>query len=193
MDAYRRSDPEHIDQGYGTTAKILHWLTVALLVAQYAIGWLMPDIGRGMTPGAPMNLHLSIGTVILALALARFVWQLTHPVLPEASLAGWLRISSQGVHLLLYALLFATTLSGWFYASMRGWTITLFGVLPLPALTVQGSPLGRAIGAWHGTLIWALLTVIGVHVLAALVHVFVYRNGVMQRMLPHGAAPGPRG
>ncbi len=32
---------------YGTTAKALHWDMVALLVTQYAIGWLMPDVHGG--------------------------------------------------------------------------------------------------------------------------------------------------
>jgi hypothetical protein len=36
---------------YRTTAKIFHWLIVALLFVQYPIGWLMPDIHRGMKPG----------------------------------------------------------------------------------------------------------------------------------------------
>ena len=40
---------------YGTTAKVFHWLIVALLLVQYPIGWLMPDIHRDMKPGAPMT------------------------------------------------------------------------------------------------------------------------------------------
>jgi len=43
---------------YGTTAKVLHWLIVALLIVQYLIGWLMPDIHRGMKPGAGMTFHI---------------------------------------------------------------------------------------------------------------------------------------
>jgi cytochrome b561 len=31
---------------------------------------------------------------------------------------------------------------------------------------------------------WALLVIIGLHVASALVHIFVYRDRVMQRMLP---------
>src|SRR3981189_2371844 len=43
---------------YGITAKIFHWLIVALLVVQYPIGWLMPDIHRDMKPGDAMTLHI---------------------------------------------------------------------------------------------------------------------------------------
>lgn len=176
-------------QDYGRTAKLLHWTTVVLLIVQYSIGWLMPDIRRGMTPGEAMNLHMSFGLVILFLVLARFLWRLTHPVAPEATLPGWQRVSSEGVHLLLYALIVVTTLAGWSFASMRGWTITVFGILPIPRLAAEGSPLATAFGELHGTLIWVLLAAVGLHVAAAFVHLFVYRDRVMQRMVP-GAGAG---
>jgi cytochrome b561 len=37
---------------------------------------------------------------------------------------------------------------------------------------------------WHQAMEWSLLVVIGLHVAAALIHLLVYRNRVMQRMLP---------
>ena len=79
---------------YGTTAKVLHWLIVALLVVQYLIGWLMPDVHRG-PPGVPMVLHMSFGFTILVLIVLRFMWRLTHPVAPESSLPPWQRLSSE--------------------------------------------------------------------------------------------------
>jgi cytochrome b561 len=94
------------------TAKALHWAIVALLVVQYSIGWLMPDVHAG-PPGVPMTWHISIGSVILALIVARFLWRLTHPVAPESSLSPWQRVTSAAVHWLLYSLVLLTTLSGW--------------------------------------------------------------------------------
>src|SRR5690348_17190826 len=105
MRAIERGPAAYQAFGYGATAKLLHWLTVAVLVAQYAIGWLMPDIKRGMLPGTPMNLHMSIGMVALALVLVRLAWRLAHPVAPEATLPGWQRRGAEALHLLLYALL----------------------------------------------------------------------------------------
>ena len=169
---------------YGTTAKVFHWLIVALLVVQYPIGWLMPDIRRGMTPGGPMTVHVSLGLVVLSLIVLRFFWRLTHPVAPESSLPAWQRLSSEAVHWLLYALVLATTLTGWFFASMRGWSMSFFFAVPLPMLTAGDSPIGRSIGRWHETLEWTLLIVVGIHVAAALAHLFLYRDRVMQRMLP---------
>jgi cytochrome b561 len=169
---------------YGTTAKVLHWLIVALLVVQYAIGWLMPDIKRGMTPGLGMTWHISIGTVILALIVARLVWRIARPVAPESSLAPYQRITSELVHWLLYLLVLATTLSGWLFASARGWAVSWFFMAPLPMPTAEDRSLARAIDGVHQILEWALLVLVGLHVATALLHLFYYRDGVMRRMLP---------
>ncbi|MEO6840778.1 MAG: cytochrome b [Bradyrhizobium sp.] len=169
---------------YGTTAKVLHWLVVALLLVQYPIGWLMPDIHRGQTPGVGMTLHISFGITILILILLRFVWRLTHPVTPESSLPPWQRLSSEVVHWMLYVFVLATTVSGWLFASFRGWSVSFFYLFPMPMLSSDNAAAGKAIDGLHQAAEWALLVLIGVHVAAALAHVFVYRNQVMRRMLP---------
>lgn len=111
---------------YGTTAKVFHWVIVALLSVQYPLGWLMPDIHRGMKPGDAMTWHISIGITILALIVLRLAWRLTHAVAPESSLAPWQRVTSEAAHWLLYILVLATTISGWLFASFRGWSISFF-------------------------------------------------------------------
>jgi cytochrome b561 len=168
---------------YGTTAKILHWTIIALLVVQYSIGWLMPDVHAG-PPGIPMTWHISIGTVILALIIARLLWRLTHPVASESSLPPWQRTASEAVHWLLYLLVLLTTLSGWLFVSARGRNVYWFFLVPLPMLTAGNHALIRALDGWHQNFMWALLVLAGLHIAAAFVHLFYYRDGVMQRMLP---------
>ena len=169
---------------YGPTAKVFHWVIAALIAIQLPLGWLMPDIHRGMTPGVAMAVHISIGMTVLVLIVLRFLWRLTHPVAPETNLPAWQRVSSELVHWLLYLVVLLTTLSGWFFASARGWTIYLYGIMPLPRLVEENSALGRSLGGWHATLTWILLGLIGIHIAAALVHLFIYRDRVMYRMLP---------
>jgi len=174
---------------YGSTAKVMHWLVVGLVAVQYLIGWLMPDIKRGMQPGAAMTWHISVGTVILAVIVVRLAWRVTHPVAPESSLPPWQRLSSEAVHWLLYLLVLATTLSGWLFASARGWTVSWFFAVPLPMLTAGNAQLMRAINGWHQNLEWALLILVGLHTAAAFLHLLFYRDGVMRRMLPQTARP----
>lgn len=168
---------------YGNTAKVLHWLVVALLAVQFPIGWFMPDVHAG-PPGSAMTLHISFGTSILLLVLLRFVWRLAHPVAPESSLPRWQRVTSEAVHWLLYALVLATTVSGWLFTSFRGWSVSYFYLVPLPMLAHKSADGVHAIDGWHQVAEWMLLTIIGIHVAAALVHIFIYRDRIMQRMLP---------
>ena len=168
---------------YGTTAKLLHWLVVALLLVQYLIGWLMPDIHKG-PPGAPMTFHISFGIVILTLIVVRLAWRLAHPIAPEDSLAPWQRLASEAVHWLLYVLVLATTLTGWLFASYRGWSVSWFYLVPLPMLSGENPAAVKFIDSWHQAMEWTLLALIGIHAAAALVHHFHYRDRIMQRMLP---------
>jgi cytochrome b561 len=169
---------------YGTTAKVLHWLVVALLLVQYLIGWLMPDLHRDMKPGAPMTFHISIGITILLIIVVRLAWRLTHPVAPDSSLPHWQRVSSEAVHWLLYALVLATTVTGWVFASFRGWGVSYFYLLPMPMLASENTAAGKVIDGLHQAMEWSLLAVVGLHVAASLVHLLVYRDRIMQRMLP---------
>jgi cytochrome b561 len=169
---------------YGTTAKLFHWTIVALLVAQYIIGWLMPDIPRGMQPGAAMTFHVSVGLAIMGLILLRFAWRLTHPVSPESSLPAWQRATSELVHWMLYVVVLLTTLTGWLFASFRGWSISFFYLFPFPMLSTGNQAAGKSIDGLHQAAEWTLLLLVVAHVAAAMVHLFYYRDRVMSRMLP---------
>jgi cytochrome b561 len=98
--------------------------------------------------------------------------------------SSWQRLTSEAVHWLLYALVLATTITGWLFASFRGGSMSFFYLVPMPMLASDNPAAGKAIDGLHQAMEWTLLVVIGLHVAAALVHIFVYRNRVMQRMLP---------
>jgi cytochrome b561 len=42
----------------------------------------------------------------------------------------------------------------------------------------------KAFDGWHQAMGWRLLALIGIHVATAMVHLFIYRDRIMQRMLP---------
>ena len=62
---------------------------------------------------------------------------------------------------------------------------TLLGHFPYADAEIWWRKSGvEALNGWHQISMWILLTLIGAHVVAALVHLFIYRDRVMQRMLP---------
>jgi cytochrome b561 len=81
-------------------------------------------------------------------------------------------------------LVLATTMTGWLFASFRGWSLSYFYLVPLPMLANKNAVAIRQIDGWHQIAEWALLIIIGVHVVAALTHIFIYRDRITQRMLP---------
>ena len=54
----------------------------------------------------------------------------------------------------------------------------------MPMLASDNASAGKAIDGLHQAMEWTLLVLIVLHVAAALAHRFVYRDRVMQRMLP---------
>jgi cytochrome b561 len=77
-----------------------------------------------------------------------------------------------------------TTLTGWLFASFRGWSLSFFYLMPLPMLASDNAAAGKAIDGLHQAMELALIVMIGIHVAAALAHLWIYRDRVMQRMLP---------
>jgi len=170
--------------GYGSVAKIFHWLIFILLAAQYAVGSIMPHIGRRTPDEGYVAWHLSIGAVILFVIVLRLLWRMAFPVPLPAAMPRWERLFSSVTHWALYALVLAMTLLGWAAASSRGWDVKLFGILPLPALAAKGAHWGHEAGDIHNVLVYVLLGFIALHVAGALYHYVVKRDLVLQRMLP---------
>jgi len=155
-----------------------------LLAAQYAVGSIMPHIGRKTLDEGWVAWHFSIGAAILFVIVLRFLWRLGNPVAIPSSIAPWERHLALFTHWMLYLLVFVMTVLGWAAANSRGWDVKLFGVVTLPALAPKGSHWGHEAGDIHNTLVYVLLGFIALHVAGALFHYFVRRDRVLQRMLP---------
>ena len=168
---------------YNPVSRALHWIIVALVATQFAVAWSMPEVGRGTLPVGLIAWHISIGTTVLAFMLVRLVWRMTHRVPPAPSdLSRRLQLVSRATHFLLYGLLIALPFGGWANASARGWPVKLFGAIPLPPLSPQGSAWGMAAGDIHMTAATALLLLIGLHLAGNAYHAFILNDDTIQRM-----------
>ena len=169
--------------GYGITAKVLHWLIFALLAVQYAIGSIMPHIGRRTLDEGWVAWHFIVGAAILFFIVIRLVWRLLHPVPALPTLTKRERVLSGITHWGLYALVLVMTLLGWAATNARGWEVPFFGIINLPHIAPNGSSWGHEAGDIHDVLVYVLLGLIALHVAGALYHYYVKRDGVVARML----------
>ena len=172
--------------GYGGFAKFLHWSIATLIAVQFALGWSMPHIGRNTRPDTLINLHFSVGMVILLLVIVRLAWRLKRPVPPAAtSVPFWQQRTARAVHLLLYVLLIAIPVLGWLSASGRNFPVSLFGVIQFPQLLPTKHPWTGTLGDVHMLLSnYVLLGAVALHALTALYHHFIIHDETLRRMLP---------
>lgn len=177
---------------YSTVSIVLHWAIAALLIANVLVGGWMEN-AQGADKLGWFSTHKALGITVFGLTLIRLGWRFGHrwPALP-VHMAAWERLLARATHVLFYILLLAIPLLGWAAASAGGAPATdWFGLFPIGNLPVpQSEDLGEALGGAHKLLIKATYVLIGLHVLGAIKHQFLNRDGVLHRMLP--ILPVPR-
>lgn len=169
---------------YTRTAVGLHWLIAGLILTALFMGWTMTEMA--VSPGKlkVYNWHKWVGVTVLALALLRLVWRLTHaaPPLPDG-VASWQKGAARAGHALLYLLMIVMPVTGWIYSNLTGYPVVYLGKIPLPDLVERNRELAETFVKVHATLGIVLAVVIAGHVLAALHHQFIARDGTLLRML----------
>lgn len=164
-------------------ARLLHWAMAALLLAMLLVGIGM--VGSLENYGRLVAIHKPLGMVILVLVAVRLVYRLVQPPPPlPRAMPGWQRFFAHASHVLLYLLMFALPLVGWGMLSAAGYPIVLYGAWQLPSIL----PLDVMLYAWlrcaHTVLAFLLFFLFLAHLGAALLHGLVFRDGVLQSMLP---------
>jgi cytochrome b561 len=165
---------------------LLHWLVALLIIAAFALGVTMTDI-PGITPTKLkyFSWHKWLGVTVFALACLRLLWRLTHPAPAyPAGMATWQQKAASGLHGFLYVLMLAIPLSGYFYSLAAGVPVMYLGLIALPVWIAPDPELKVLLKSVHYALDMTLLGVVGLHVLAALKHHFIDRDGIFKRILP---------
>lgn len=164
----------------------LHWLIGLALLAQVSFGFLLDDIAPRGTPArtATINLHKSCGIVLGLLIVARLAWRLRHraPAWPGVMSANQQRAATLG-HRALYACMLLLPLSGYVASNFSKHGIKFFGT----ALKPWGPDLPQVYGFFNGLHVATgivFTALIAGHVLIALKHALVDRDGVFSRILP---------
>lgn len=164
---------------WGGISRSFHWLIVALLIVQGALGLFHDDLPRGT-----IRLHVSLGITILALAIARLAWRLYagRPAPVAGVSVAQRRVAALG-HFILYALLFAVPISGWLMSNYGDHPVRWFGLFELPHLVAPDDAAHEVMEGRHTQLFWVLVVAAMLHALAAIHHHMFRRNATLTRML----------
>ena len=166
---------------YGKVTRTLHWAMA------FFIGWQFLKFFDRIADGEHwvgenlVSWHSSVGAMILLLVILRVIWALKQkdnrpdndPAVASLAKAG---------HRLLYAGMILLPITGMLYIKGLGYPIKAFGI---QLFTGSGAETAWmiALGGLHSPIAWTLLIISVGHIGMALVHHFVKRDGVLQRML----------
>lgn len=152
--------------GYTRLQIALHWIAALLIVQQYlfkdSIATAWAAIANGMQSSFnPLVLaHVTGGVLILLFALWRLLIKARRGVPALVGQSAAQRVLAKATHVGLYALMVLLPVSG---------AVAWFGGVEVAA---QG----------HNIFKFALLALIALHVIGALYHHFVVRDGLIDRM-----------
>jgi len=184
-----------VTNGFGTGARLFHWLVVLLVLIQIPAGIAMiaPALEQESIDRL-FVLHKGLGVVLLVVVVARVLWRLTHPApamsetFPELE-----RHMATTAHWVIYMVLIVVAGSGYVHVVGDGFPIEMMDALGLPTLL----PLMPGVASWaslvHRFSTFLLIALVSVHVAEVLRHHLVLRDETLGRMWPPlgGSEPPP--
>ncbi|MGD1934748.1 MAG: cytochrome b [Candidatus Phaeomarinobacter sp.] len=175
------SDTQRAD--YAVTQKIVHWLMAILIMMDLFIaqkfGGVMADLDRFES----RNDHTSIGTIVTVLFIMRIYlrWKHGTPPLP-AEMPEWQKLLAHAAHWALYGLIATLIIFGILAAMNANTVIAPFGLFAFGD--------GTGAQALYDQFRWVhelatelIIATIALHVVAALYHLVIVRDGLTERML----------
>jgi cytochrome b561 len=165
---------------YSKRMVIVHWLTLAVLIAAWYLGDSLSDAtDDGKATLAGYIVHALVGGTVLLLTLIRFYFRRKDGIPAPAGDTPMDKVA-KGVHYLLYTVLFLLPLSGM--------AIILTSKVGSALLAGDATLLPRKFHgvfahAVHEQLVNVLIVLVVLHILGAIKHQFISKDGLMERMV----------
>jgi cytochrome b561 len=167
---------------YSKRMVIVHWLTLALLIAAWFLGDSLGEAtDESKATFAGYIVHISVGGTILLLAFFRFYFRRKDGVPAPVGDTPMDKVA-KGVHYLLYTVLFLLPVSGVaiLLTSKAGSALLAGDANLLPKEHGYEHVFAHAV---HEQLVNVLIVLVVVHVLGAIKHQFISKDGLMERMM----------
>ena len=177
---------------FDRTTRLMHWLTAGLMLLVFVLAFSIDLATSRTSHTAILQLHRSVGITIWALALGRLVWRhfAEYPDWPS-DMPPAMQVAAKASEYALYALLLTQPILGLLQTSAHGDHVDLFFLGQLPALIEKNRSLAQQLLTVHKFVGFSLLSLIALHVSAALFHHLWRRDDTLTAMLPTAAGWRP--
>ena len=189
---------------YTNVAIVLHWLIGIAILFMFVLGWFMTELPKEtpkttsfdifnlglITWGVEeeqsqrsfyFNLHKSVGLSLLMLIVLRTYWRFTHrPPAFLNSMKLWEKRLAKATHHSLYLLMFLIPLSGIIMSAGSKYGIKWFGIKVIPGF--DDKAIRELFYEYHEIFGLLLLLILILHILGAVKHSIVDKDGTLRRM-----------
>ena len=189
---------------YTNVAIVLHWLIGIAILFMFVLGWFMTELPKEtpkttsfdifnlglLTWGVEeeksqrsfyFNLHKSVGLRLLMLIVLRMYWRFTHrPPAFLNSMKLWEKHLAKATHHSLYLLMFLIPLSGIIMSAGSKYGIKWFGIKVIPGF--DDKAIRELFYEFHEIFGLLLLLILILHILGAVKHSIVDKDGTLRRM-----------
>ncbi len=177
--------PQGPGGGYGTVARLFHWITALLVFLMIPVGIAMTSQGFESIGNQLYIFHKGTGSVLLVLVALRILWKVTHRERPlHGGVPSIQRRIAGTTHWILLILLLVMTVSGYIRTVGEGFPIELLNALGIPPLIEENVELARTMSVVHKFSAYLLAALIAAHIGAAVHHAVIARDGIMGRIWP---------
>lgn len=172
-------------QKFGIITRFLHWSIFGIFVLQYFLVYRREYFPKDAPEKLQyILLHKSLGVVVLMLAIFMIFWR--HLGKRPAFVANMTKFEKKlagSVHVLLYILMLAMPLTGIAMSMYSGYGVSLFGQFDLPLLVEKNVDIAGIFHEMHEWISYAVIGIVGLHVLGALIHHFIRKDETLKRMI----------
>ena len=166
---------------YGLLAKLFHWITFVILIAQIPFGFYLVGLEFSDRRIDLENIHILIGITVFYITLIRLIWKFfnSSPTEGNSFFKGQILIAKAN-HFFLYLSIFTITISGILKKLYMGEKLNfLFFSYGFKKDNFQLADLYYEVHIYANYL---LIVLVALHILAVIVHHFIFKDKILDKI-----------
>ena len=166
---------------YGLLAKLFHWITFVMLVAQIPFGFYLVSLEFSDRRIDLENIHILIGITIFYIILFRLIWKFLNPTPKNWKIHFKGQVfAAKANHFLLYLSIFTITVSGILKKLYMGEKLNF--IFFNYGFEKDNFMLADTFYQIHIYANYLLIGLVLVHILAVIVHHFIFKEKILKKI-----------
>ena len=166
---------------YGLLAKLFHWVTFIVLIAQVPFGFYLVGLEFSYKRIDLENIHILVGITVFYVTLFRLIWKFfnTSPSETKSYFKGQVFIGKAN-HFLLYLSIFTITISGILKKLYMGETLNF--IFFKYGFEKDNFVLADTYYEVHIYANYLLIALVTLHILAVIVHHLIFKDKILNKI-----------